>query len=78
MIHGQVELTDWNGCHVAYQIVNAQLFELEDHAAKVRPQNLGVGLLLEILLEGGFCVQPEALAWLRSASTSCSLMCTSL
>ncbi len=36
----------------AYQIVNAQLLELQHHGAQVGAQDLRVRLLLQVLLEG--------------------------
>ena len=62
----------------ADQVINAKLLQLQHDRAKVGSQDLGVGLLLQVLLEGGLCVQPEALARLRTASTPCSLVGTGL
>ena len=50
----------------AHQVVDAQLFELQHDGAQVGAQDLGVGLLLQVLLEGVLRVQPEALARLRA------------
>ena len=62
----------------AHQVINAQLFELEHHRAQVGSQNLGVGLLLQVLLEGGFSIEPEAFARLCAPSSPCPLMRTGL
>ena len=58
----------------AHQVVNAQLFQLQHNRAQVGAQNLWVGLLLQIFSKRSFCVQPEALSWLRAPSSTCPLM----
>ena len=62
----------------AYQVINTQLLELQDHRAQVGSQDLWVGLLLQIPAKGGLCVQPEAFSRLRAPSTASSLMGTCL
>ena len=62
----------------ADQVINAKLLQLQHDRTQVGTQNLRVGLLLQVLLEGGLCVQPEALARLRTPGTPCSLVGTGL
>mmetsp|Transcript_6522 Transcript_6522/g.22449 ORF Transcript_6522/g.22449 Transcript_6522/m.22449 type:complete len:371 (-) Transcript_6522:170-1282(-) len=45
-----------------HEVVHAQLLQLQHHGAKVGPQDLWVGLLLQVPFEGALRVQPEALA----------------
>lgn len=61
-----------------HQVINAQLFELQHHAAQVGPQDLGVGLLLQVLLETGLSVQAKTLAGLRTPGTPRPLMSAGL
>ena len=63
---------------IAYQVINAQLFQLQHNRAQVGPQDLWVGLLLKVLLEGRLSIQPEALARLCTPGTPSSLMSTGL
>ena len=58
----------------AYQVINAQLLELQHHRAQVGPQDLWVGLLLQVPAKGGLGVQPEALPRLRAPGPTGSLM----
>jgi hypothetical protein len=62
----------------AYQVINAQLLQLQHHIAEVASQDLRVGLLLQIRLEGGFRVQPETFPWPGSPSTTTALVGRSL
>ncbi len=62
----------------AYQVINAQLLELQHDRAQVGSKDLWVGLLLQVLFEGALGVQPEALTGLSTPSTACSLMSTCL
>ena len=61
-----------------HQVIDTQLLELQHHAAQVGPQDFRVGLLLQVFLEAGLCVQAETLAGLRTPGTSCPLMSASL
>jgi hypothetical protein len=61
-----------------YQVINAQLLELQHDAPQVRSQNLWVRLLLQVLLEGALSVEAEALTRLGTTSTTCTLMGGSL
>ena len=63
---------------IAYQVINAQLFQLQHNRAQVGPQDLWVGLLLKVLLERGFSIQPETLARLCTTGTPSSLVGTGL
>lgn len=58
----------------ARQVVDAQLLELYDHGAQVGAQDLRVRLLLQVLLEAGLRVQPEALARLRAPRAARALV----
>lgn len=51
------------------KIVNAELFQLKNHAAKIASKNLGVGLFDELFVERLLCVEAESFA---RASTSCA------
>ena len=66
------------GNMMAYQVINAQLFQLQHNRAQVRPQDLWVSLLLQVLLEGGLSIQPEALARLCTPGTPSPLMSAGL
>mmetsp|Transcript_80034 Transcript_80034/g.214217 ORF Transcript_80034/g.214217 Transcript_80034/m.214217 type:complete len:283 (-) Transcript_80034:1008-1856(-) len=57
-----------------HQVVDAQLLEGEHHRPQVGPQHLGVGLLLQLLLEGLLRVEPEALAGPRASRTPRALV----
>ena len=63
---------------IAYQVINAQLFQLQHNRAQVGPQDLWVGLLLKVLFEGGLSIQPEALARLCTPSTPSPLVSAGL
>ena len=61
-----------------YQVINAQLLELQHNGAQVGPQDLWVGLLLQVPTKGSLCVQPEALSRLSAPSTASPLVSTCL
>jgi hypothetical protein len=63
-----------NRCTNPHQVIDAQLLELQHHVAQVAAQDLGVGLLLQVGLEAGLGVQPEALAGPRAPCTAAALV----
>ena len=61
-----------------HQVINAQLFELQHHAAQVGPQDLGVGLLLLVLFQTALCEPDKTLAGRRRPGTPRPLMSAGL
>lgn len=65
------------------QVLNAQFLQLEDHGREVAPQNFGVVVVSEVLLERLVCVESETLPRLGSAcstrpSVSTKYLCLAL
>mmetsp|Transcript_2137 Transcript_2137/g.3137 ORF Transcript_2137/g.3137 Transcript_2137/m.3137 type:complete len:391 (-) Transcript_2137:559-1731(-) len=60
------------------QVLHTELEQGEHHVAHLGAQDLGVGLLLQLLVEGLLRVQPEALAWPGTSRTPGSLVGTGL
>merc|ERR1719384_2738340 len=56
------------------QIVDAELFELNDDSAQVRPQYLRVGVILHLVLVSLLCVEPETFPRPGSPSSASSLL----
>ena len=57
-----------------HQIVDPQLLQLQNDGAQIGPKDLGVGLLLQVLLEARLGVQAEALPRLCTPCSPRSLM----
>lgn len=61
-----------------HEVVDAELLQLEDDRRKVAPQDLGVGLFLELLDKVRLGVQPEALSGPGTTSPAGALGCACL
>lgn len=56
------------------EIINAELFQLQDDASQVRSQNFRVGVVLHFTLVCFFRVQTESFAGASSSSTASTLL----
>lgn len=67
-------LTWWVHEVKMHQVIDAQFLQLQHHRTQVGPQNLRVCVFLHLCCVCLLCVQPEALAWPCTSSSTCTLL----
>ena len=55
-------------------IIDSKLFQLKNDGTEIRALNLGVGVLLQVLVEGFFCEKSVAFTGSRSTGSTGSLL----